>query len=194
MNNFANQISAANKSALENMLALANTVFASTERLAALNLSTARSALEDSTATAKTLFQAKDPQAFASLTSELAQPGMEKLVAYSRSVYEIFSETKDEVSKVVEAQVSELNSAIGTALDNVAKSGPAGSDVAVSAVKSAIAAANSAYGNINKAAKQVVEMTEANLANSVAAVSTATSKTSSKTAANSPSMKSKKAA
>ena len=193
MNNFANQISAANKSAVENMLALANTVFASTERLAALNLSTARSALEDSTATAKTLFQTKDPQAFASLTSELAQPGMEKLVAYSRSVYEIFSETKDEVSKVVEAQVSELNSAIGTALDNVAKSGPAGSDVAVSAVKSAIAAANSAYGNINKAAKQVVEMTEANLANSVAAV-TATSKTCSKTAANSPSMKSKKAA
>ena len=194
MNNFANQFAAANKSAVENMLTLANTVFASTERLVALNLNTARSTLEDSAATAKSLLQAKDPQAFASLTSELAQPGMEKLVAYSRSVYGIFSETKDEVSKVVEAQVSELNSVIGTALDNAAKSGPAGSDVAVSAVKSAIAAANSAYGNINKAAKQVVEMTEANLANSVAAVSTATGKTSSKTAANSPSMKSKKAA
>jgi len=41
---------------------------------------------------------------------------------------------------------------------------PAGSDVAVAAVKSAIAAANSAYDSMNKAAKQVAEIAEANVA------------------------------
>ena len=194
MNNFANQFAAANKSAVENMLSLTNTVFASAERLATLNLNTARSVVEDSVATTKSLFEIKDAQALVGLTPQLAQPGMEKVTAYSRGVYEIFTQTKDEVSKIVEAQVSELNGAFGTALDKLAKSGPAGSDVAVSAVKSAMAAANSAYGNFSKAAKHVAEMTETNLANSVAAVSTATTKASSKSAANAANIKNKKAA
>ena len=194
MNNFVNQIAAANKSAVENMLTMANTMFASTERLAALNLNVARTAMEDSAATTKALFQVKDPQALVSLTSELAQPGMEKIVAYSRNVYEILNETNQEITKAVEAQVGEFNSTLSTALDQVAKSGPAGSDVAVNAVKSAIAAANAAYGNISKLTKQAVEMSEANLASSVASVTAATSKASAKTAANTSTLKGKKAA
>ncbi len=46
----------------------------------------------------------------------------------------------------------------------IAKNAPAGSDVAIAAVKSAIAAANTAYDNMTKAAKQVGEMAETNLA------------------------------
>ena len=49
-------------------------------------------------------------------------------------------------------------------LDKASKSAPAGSDVAVAAVKSAIAAATSAFDNMNKAAKQVSEIAEANVA------------------------------
>jgi hypothetical protein len=45
-----------------------------------------------------------------------------------------------------------------------AKNGPAGTELAVSAIKSALAAANSAYDNISKATKQATEMAEANLA------------------------------
>lgn len=194
MNNFVNQFAAANKTAVENMLTMANTMFASTERLAALNLNVARTAMEDSAATTKALFQVKDPQALVSLTSELTQPGLEKIAAYSRSVYEILNETNQEITKAVEAHVGELNSTISTALDQVAKSGPAGSDVAVNAVKSAIAAANSAYGNISKMTKQAVEMSEANLANSVASATAATSKTSGKASANASTIKGKKAA
>ena len=194
MNNFVNQIAAANKTAVENMLTMANTMFASTERLAALNLNVARSAMEDGAATTKALFAVKDPQAFVTMSSEFAQPGMEKIVAYSRSVYEIFTETNQEITKAIEAQVGEFNGTVTTALDQVAKSGPAGSDVAVNAVKSAIAAANSAYGNISKMTKQAVEMTEANMANSVASVTAATSKVSGKTAANASTIKGKKAA
>ena len=45
--------------------------------------------------------------------------------------------------------------------DNV---GTAGSDVAVAAVKSMLAAANSAYDNLTKVAKQATEIAEANVA------------------------------
>ncbi len=190
MTNFATaeQLSASNKANVETLLTLANTAFASAERLAALNLNTARALLEDSVANAKTLLGAKDVQELVSLQSSLAQPSIEKAVAYSRSVYEISAQTQEEFSKVFEGQFAEVNKNVAAVLDKAAKSAPAGSDVAVAAVKSAIAAANSAYDSLNKAAKQVAEIAEAN----VAAATNATVKAVSTTTAAAP--KSKKAA
>ena len=157
-------LASANTAAVETLLTLANTAFASTERLAALNLNAARSFLEDGIANAKALLGAKDLQQLGALQTTLAQPTAEKFVSYSRNVYEIATQTQEEVSKIVEAQFAEVNKNVASALDQAAKNAPAGSDVAVTAVKSAIAAANSAYDNISKATKQVVEIAEANLA------------------------------
>ena len=164
MFNAPEQFASTNKATIEALLNLANTAFASAERIAALNLNTARSLLEDSVASTKALLGAKDMQEFISLQSTLAQPSVEKAVAYSRSIYEITAQTQEEISKIVEAQFNEANKNVVTALDKAAKNAPAGSDVAVAAVKSAIAAANSAYDSISKAAKQVAEITEANVA------------------------------
>lgn len=158
------QLAGSNKANIEALLTIANTAFASAERLAALNLNTARAVLEDSVSTAKTLLGAKDVQEFISLQTSLSQPALEKAVAYSRSVYEIATQTQEELSKVVEAQYAELNKNVATALDKAVKNAPAGSDVAVAAVKSALAAANSAYDSVTKAAKQVAEIAEANVA------------------------------
>lgn len=169
---FPEQLSSANKASIEAALTLANTAFASAEKLATLNLNTARTLLEDSVANAKSLLTAKDPQELIALQSALAQPTVEKIVAYGRAVYEISAAAQEDLSKILETQVSEVNKNVSAALDKAAKSAPAGSDVAVAAVKSAIAAANSAYDSINKAAKQVAEIAEAN----VAAATTATVK------------------
>ena len=158
------QIVAANKANVETLLTLANTAFASAERIAALNLNTARAVLEDTVASAKALMAAKDVQELLALQSSLAQPNVEKAVAYSRSVYEISAQTQEELSKMVEAQFGDFQKTVAGLLDQAAKSAPAGSDVAVAAVKSAIAAANSAFDNMNKAAKQVAEIAEANVA------------------------------
>ena len=158
------QLAGANKANVETMLTLANTAFASAERFAALNLNTARAVLEDSVNNAKALLGAKDLQEVVSLQATLAQPSVEKAVAYSRSVYEISAQTQEEFSKLVEVQFAEVNKNVASTLDKAAKSAPAGSDVAVAAVKSAIAAANSAYDTMNQAAKQVAEIAEANVA------------------------------
>jgi phasin family protein len=172
MNATTEQFASANKANVETLLTIANTAFASAERLAALNLNTARAMLEDSVANAKALLAVKDVQQLIAMQTTLAQPAVEKAVAYSRSVYEIATQTQEELSKVVEGQFSEMNKNVATALDKAAKNAPAGSDVAVAAVKSAIAAANSAYDSMTKAAKQVAEIAEAN----VAAATTATVK------------------
>jgi phasin family protein len=172
MYNTTEQIAGANKANVETLLTIANTTFASAERLAALNLNTARILLEDSVNNAKTLLAAKDVQELVSMQTALAQPAFEKAIAYSRSIYEIATQTQEEFSKIFDSQYVELNKNVSSVLDKAAKSAPAGSDVAVAAVKSAIAAANSAYETMNKAAKQVAEMAEAN----VAAATTATVK------------------
>ena len=158
------QFAAANKNNVEALLTMANTAFASAERLAALNLNTARSLLEETVANAKSLLSAKDVQELMSIQASLAQPSVEKAVAYSRNVYQIASQTQEEIGKILEAQFAEVNKNVTSALDNAVKNAPAGSDVAVAAVKSAIAAANSAYDSMTKAAKQVAEIAEANVA------------------------------
>jgi phasin family protein len=164
MYNTPEQMASANKANVESILTLANTAFASAERIAALNLNTARNLLEDMVSNAKSLMGAKDVQELMSVQASLAQPAVEKAVAYSRSIYEITTQTQEELTKVFEAQFAEINKNFTSALDKAAKNAPAGSDVAVAAVKSAIAAANSAYDSMTKAAKQVAEIAEANVA------------------------------
>jgi len=164
MNTIPEQLASANKTSVESLLTLANTAFASAERLAALNLNTARNMLEDTVASAKALMSVKDVQELMNIQATLAQPTVEKAVAYSRSIYEIASQTQEEMTKIFEAQFAEANKSVTSALDKAVKNAPAGSDVAVAAVKSAIAAANSAYDSMTKAAKQVAEIAEANVA------------------------------
>jgi hypothetical protein len=101
------------------------------------------------------------------------QPVVEKNAAYLRGLWEIASDTQAELVQLLEERVTQLNKTVVTNLDKVAKSGPAGSDVAVAAVKSAIAAANSAYDSAVKAAKQVANLTEANVAAASQVVSVA---------------------
>jgi uncharacterized phage protein gp47/JayE len=71
--------------------------------------------------------------------------------------------TQSEIGKMVEEQVGEFNKHVVTAVDRMVKTAPAGSEVAVAAVKTAISAVNSAYDNLAKASKQFAEMTQANV-------------------------------
>ena len=56
------QFAAANKASVDALLSLANTALASAERIAALNLNTARTMLEDGMSNTKAVLGAKDPQ------------------------------------------------------------------------------------------------------------------------------------
>ncbi|MBS1227871.1 MAG: phasin family protein [Proteobacteria bacterium] len=158
------QFAAANKASVDAMLSLANTALASAERIAALNLNTARSMLEDGMANTKALLGAKDPKEAATITAAQIQPAVEQVVAYSRSLYEISAQSKDEVSKQLESQFGDFQKQVSNLMDKAAKNAPAGSDVAVAAVKSALEAASSAFDNMKNVVKQAAEIAEANIA------------------------------
>jgi phasin family protein len=158
------QIQAATKANVEAILSLATTQFAALEKFASLNANAVKAAFEDSIANARALAGAKDAQELVSLQSTFAQPAVEKAIAYSKSVYEVATQTNSDFTKATERRVTEWNENFVSMLDKAAKNAPAGSDVAVSAVKQMLAAANSAYDNFNKVAKQATEIAEANVA------------------------------
>jgi phasin family protein len=158
------QIQATTKANVDSLLSLATSQFAAIEKLASLNANAVKAAFEDSVANARALAGAKDVQEMVSLQSTFAQPAIEKAIAYSKSLYEVATQSNTEFTKATERRVSEWNENFVTLLDKAAKNAPAGSDVAVSAVKQMIAAANSAYDNFNKVAKQATEIAEANVA------------------------------
>lgn len=164
---------AAGKTVSETWLNLASTLFESAERLAALNLNTARTVFEDGTSAVRAALKATSPQDLFALQTSLAQPTAEKAVAYYRGTFEIIAQTLEEAMKPFEMQFSEVGRRFGTALENAARTAPPGSEVAIAAMRSAFATVNSTYDQINRAARQVVEMTEANVASAAATANAA---------------------
>jgi phasin family protein len=173
------QLIAMNKANMESVMKFAGVAIEGTERMIDLQMKAAKSAFADSIESAKALAAVKDFQQFAALKDTMAQPTMEKATAYAKSVYDLTSETQAEFSKLVEAQVADFNKEVVTTLDKMMKSAPAGSEVGVAALKSAIASVNAAYDNLTKVGKQFAQATQSNL-EAAAAQTTATVKKASK--------------
>lgn len=166
------QIQAVNKTTLETALSIATAQFAVFEKIANLSANAAKSAFEESIANTKALMGAKDVQEFVALQNTFAAPAIEKALGYSKGVYAVATEASSELSKVAEKQVTDWNESFTSLLDKVSKNAPPGSDLAFSAVKTVLAAANSAYDNISKVAKQATEIADANIAAAVATTKT----------------------
>ena len=110
------QLVNANKARVETLATIADAAFSGTERLAALNVGAARSLLEDSLDGIRAALAANDVQDLVSLRNMLAEPGSGQVADYSSSVFEIAIQTRQALSRVVEAQVLEMNKVFALAL------------------------------------------------------------------------------
>lgn len=153
----------ASKSGLEAIATVAKTYFASFERLAALNLNTARTVMDSTVSNVHGAMELKSPQEFLAFQKGLLMPSIDAAVGYSRAVYEITSGTQEVLGKFFEDMAIEIKDQVETSLEGALKSAPVGSDVAISAFKSATESANTAYASLKSATKKAVEMTEANV-------------------------------
>ena len=170
------QLTAWSKTNLDTAVRFAGIALEGAERLLEVQLKAAKSAFADGVQQAKTLTEVKDPQEFAQFKNTLLQPNLENATAYVKDVYDVATATQTEISKLVEEQVAEFNKQVVTGLDKIVKLAPAGSEVAVAAVKSTISAINSTYDNLSKSAKQVAEITQANVEAATSQVVHATKK------------------
>jgi phasin family protein len=161
MSNIPEQLSALNKSNVDAFVALLGITSTGAERIVDLQLKTAKAAFEESVKNARTLTDVKDPQDWIQLGTHWVQPAAGRITEYARQWQALATETQAEVTRYVEAHVATANKQVVSWLDQAAKTGPAGSDVAVAAAKSAVAAANQAYDVFAQAGRQVAEVTEA---------------------------------
>jgi phasin family protein len=179
------QLAAAQKANAEVMLALLRTAFNGVERLTALHMAASREFFNNTVANTQQLLSAKDANEVAKLNSELAKPNVDKLMDYSRSVYDLVSEMQKEVTSVMESQYSSFTKNASSAVEK-AKAAPVGGDVFAATMQSMLNASTKAFDNMTSMAKQLSDIAEANLqtaAKTVTPVKSATTAAAKKAAA-----------
>lgn len=156
------QVIAANKANLETLMGLTNKAFSGVEQLIELNMAAAKAAMADSQKNTAAALSVKDAQELLALQASLFQPLAEKAVAYNRHLYEIATGTGAQFGGAWEEKLAEAQKTFHAMVDNAAKNAPAGSEAAVSAFKTAVAAGNNALESVQKAVKQATEVAESN--------------------------------
>lgn len=162
MNNLPEQFAEMNQANVDNALKFAQLSLESAERMLKLQLDAAKNAIEDSARLARTVTEVKDVQQAMALRSELAESSVEKVLEYSRSIYEIASQTQVELSQLLENNLAAFNKTTISSMEKAGQMAP-GADVAMQAMKSTVAATAAMVDTMTKAAKQVATMADASV-------------------------------
>ena len=133
----------------------------SAERAIALQLGFARQALEQATVDALALAQAKDVKDLVELRAKLAGHAFESWIGYSQSLMEVASKARAEFGKLAEERLGTMREAMAESVEYAARTAPAGSEAAVAALKSSIAAGNAAFDSFSSAAREAAALADA---------------------------------
>ena len=157
------QVFAAQKTSLDNLLAVQGAFFEGFEKLVDLNLKVMKASLDEAAQKSQEAIEVKDAQEALAFANALVQPSAEKTLAYSKHVYDIVSSLQGNVSRLTEEQVAQAQQQISEAVEQFSKTAPTGSESAVALMKSTLASVNNAYESVSKAAKQATQTAESNL-------------------------------
>ena len=136
----------------------------SAERTIAIQLEYAKGAVKQATLTAQAYAQVKDVNQLVGLRARIAENALENSMGYSRSLYEVASEAQAEFSRLAEERMSSFQQVVAAGVDQAAKAAPGGSDVAVAAIKSQLAATTAAFDSFTKASRHLASFTDAGIA------------------------------
>lgn len=157
------QIAAAQKANLETLSGLTNQALQSIEKLIELNMHIAKQSLSESMSSAKKALEVKDIQQLLAHQAEAVQPMAEKIMAYSRHLYELAHETQASFTKSAEKEFQVGQIKMNALVEDWTKNAPAGSDATVHAMKQAITSAANVFETNQKAVKHAVEVAQTNL-------------------------------
>jgi len=159
------QMAAAQKANLETLSGLTNQALQSIEKLVELNMHIAKQSLGESMSSAKKALEVKDIQQLLAHQAEAVQPMAEKIMAYSRHLYELAHETQASFTKSAEKEFQVGQKKMNALVEDWTKNVPAGSDAALHAMKHAITSAANVFETSQNAVKHAVEVAQTNLSN-----------------------------
>ena len=175
----AEQLMASHKANIETLFGLTQKAFEGVEKLVELNVQATKAALAETANNAQAVMGVKDAQELLALQASMVQPLAEKTAAYSRHLYDIAQSAGAEMSKTFEGQTAEAQKKFADLVESATQNAPAGSETAVTMMKSAMTAANTAFESVQKAVKQAGDMAETNY-NSVSESALSATKSASK--------------
>jgi phasin family protein len=161
MNNTAEKLVATSKVALQAAQVLATKAQASAEKLVELNMTASKAALSESFEYAQSALTAKDPQAFAAMTTDMVKPLAEKSAAYAQEFQKIVSGAGEEFTKAAQANLADVQKGFTTLMESATKNAPAGSESAVAFFNQAMAAGQNAFKTAQTTAQQAVDAAQA---------------------------------
>lgn len=161
MVNAPEQFAEFNKVNVANATKLAALSIENAEKLFKLNLNAAKVALAQGVEGAQAAASVKDVQELLALRAKYAESGVQTALSYSRTLYDLASEAQAEYTAIAEESWASYSKSVASLVDKATKSAPAGSDVAVNAIKSTFAASTAAFDQFQKATKQVVNLADA---------------------------------
>jgi phasin family protein len=147
----ASQFADINKAGVAQATKLAAIGLESAEKLARLNLSAVKLALAQGVEGASAAAAVKDVQEFLALPTKYAETGVQTVVSYSRGLYEISSEAQSQYSALAEEAIAGYTKGLAAWVEKASASAPAGSEMAINAMKSTVAATSAAFDQFQKA-------------------------------------------
>ncbi|MDQ2918119.1 MAG: phasin family protein [Pseudomonadota bacterium] len=163
MYNATEQFAEINQANVSNAIRLASFSIENAEKLVSLNINAAKLAIAQAVEGAQAAASVKDVQELLALRAKLAEVGVQSATGYSRTLYELSSEAQAGFSVLAEQTWNAYTKGVASWVEKASQSAPAGSDVAVNALKSTFAASTAAFDQFQKATRQVVDLAGASV-------------------------------
>lgn len=157
---FTPHFAASNKAAMD----FATLTFSQVERLAALSVEQAKVSAELAYEQSRALFEVKDPSAAIELFKTQMETSAKSLAGFAATAAELSEEIHAETSSFAQEHFDQAHASANKAIEELLKNAPKGSEVAVSAFKTAIDATNKAIVEARTSAMKTAEMAKQGLA------------------------------
>ncbi|MFL9993209.1 phasin family protein [Paraburkholderia sediminicola] len=153
---------AAAKANVDAYFGVTGKIFEGVEKLVALNLQVVKATLAEAQENLTKVPGTTEPQQWFTLQAGFTAPFAEKSLSYGRQVFDIASTTQAEVTQLTQTYYERYNDRVQVLVEEAAKHSPAGSEAAIAAWKSAIAATTTLVETLQKTGQQAVQAAESN--------------------------------
>ncbi len=157
------QLAQSQKANAQVMMTLVRTAFHGLEQLSALNLAASRELFNSSASGAQQMLGVKDPKQLGEIASTMARPNVDKLMEYSRSLYDLAANMQREITSVMEEQYSTMRHNATGLIEKTGMASPVAGDVFGAAMKQMMNASTTAFDNISQMAKQMTDIVDTNV-------------------------------
>jgi phasin family protein len=154
------QVAQLQKSQFDTMFALSHSVMQAAEQWVELNLTAARSMLEESATQVRNLAGAKDARVFLEAGERLARPASEKLSEYGQTLQMIGTAVYDDFDRIIQTQVNENTARLSEMIDLAASNAPTSAAPAFAAWRDSIAMAQTTYDSVRASTQQALKLAE----------------------------------